>query len=102
MVEHQMKFEAEEPADAGFAPCGQIGEHLVPVDPAIVAHRKRCAVEVINACPSSHPTEQKDRQWHPHMAGQSDEASIAGCFGKGGAQQSEDDALIERLEVLEM
>ncbi len=102
MVKHQMKFKAEEPTDAGFASCGQISEHLVPVDPPIVAYRKRCAVDVINACPSSHPTEQKDRQRHPHMAGQSDEASIAGRFGKGGAQQSEDDALIERLEVFEM
>src|ERR1700712_418526 len=36
------------------------------------------------------------------MAGQSDEAGIAGRFWKGGAQQSEDDTLIERLEFLEM
>ena len=70
-----MKFEAEEPAGAGFAACGQIGEYLVPVDPAIVAYRKRRAVDVINPCPSSRPTEQKDRQWHPHMAGQGDEAA---------------------------
>jgi hypothetical protein len=35
------------------------------------------------------------------MAGQGDEADIAGRFWKGQAQQSEDDALIERLDVLE-
>jgi hypothetical protein len=47
MVKYQMEFKAEEPADAGFASCGQIGEHLVPVDPPIVAYSKRYAVDVI-------------------------------------------------------
>src|SRR5438270_11088879 len=36
------------------------------------------------------------------MAGQGDEAGIARRFWKGGVQQSEDNALIKRLEVFEM
>src|SRR3954471_4796113 len=36
------------------------------------------------------------------MFGQSDEARIAGDLGKGRAQQGENDALVERLEVPEM
>jgi hypothetical protein len=33
VVEHQMQFEAEEPASAGLAAPGQAGKHLVAVDP---------------------------------------------------------------------
>jgi hypothetical protein len=47
MVEHQMELEAEEPANAGFAPRGQIGESLVPTDAAIVAYGQRRAVDVV-------------------------------------------------------
>jgi hypothetical protein len=36
------------------------------------------------------------------MAGQRDEAGITGRFGKGGAQQSEHDALVKRLEIPEI
>src|SRR3954466_8490191 len=36
------------------------------------------------------------------MFGQSDEARIAGDLGKGRAQQSENDPLVERLEVSEI
>jgi hypothetical protein len=36
------------------------------------------------------------------MVGQGNEARIAGGFGKGGAQQSEHDTLVERLEMPEI
>jgi hypothetical protein len=36
------------------------------------------------------------------VAGQSDEAGITGGFGKGRAQQSADDAVVERLELAEV
>jgi len=36
------------------------------------------------------------------MLGQGDEARITGGFGKGRAQQSQNDTLVERLEVAEM
>jgi len=57
-------------ADAGLAACGQIGEHLVPVDAAIVTDGKWRAVDVVEAGLSTQPTEPKDRQRHPDSAGQ--------------------------------
>jgi hypothetical protein len=102
MVEHQMELEAEEPANAAFAPRGQIGEYLVPADAAIVAYGQRRAVDVVDARPASHPAEQEHRQWHPYMVGQSDEAGITRGLGKGRTQQSQDDAFVEGLEMPEM
>src|SRR3954462_8114990 len=82
MIEHQMQLEAEEPASAGLAAPGQAGKHLVAVDPTRVTHRQGGAVEIVEAALSSHRREQKDRQGHPHMVGQSDEAGIVRWPGK--------------------
>src|SRR4051812_19267306 len=82
MIEHQMQLEAEEPASAGLATVGQTGKHLVAVDATRVTHRQRRAVDVVDPCPSSHPGEQKDRQWHPDVVGQRNEACVTGALGK--------------------
>ena len=101
MIEHQMQLQAEEPARAGLATVGQAGKHLVAVDAMRMTHRQRRAVDAIDPCPSSHPGEQKDRQGHPYVLGQRNEAGVTGGFGRSGAQRSENDALVERLEMPE-
>src|SRR4051794_19942843 len=97
-----MQLEAEEPADAGFAASGQAGKHPVAVDPTRGTHRQWRTVDVVDARPSSHPGEQKDRQGHPDMGGQGNEARIKGGFWEGQAEQGENDALVECLEIAEV
>jgi hypothetical protein len=99
MIEHQMALEAEEPANASLAALGQTGKPLVAVDPTRMTHRQGCAVDIVDAPPSSRPRQQKDRQGHPDMVGQCDEAGITGSLGKRRAQQGENDALVERLKL---
>jgi len=48
VIEHQTELEAEIPAHGGLAVRRQILEGFVPADTAVVAHRQRRRVDVID------------------------------------------------------
>src|SRR6201994_1692433 len=102
MIEHQMQLEAEEPAHAGFSPGGQTRENPVFGDPPVVTDRESGTVDVIDVGFLSHTAGQKKSQQGPHSFGERDEAFIAGRMPKIRAQELKNDAIVERLEVLEL
>src|SRR6201994_853508 len=102
MIEHQMQLEAEEPAHAGFAPGGQTRENPVFGDPPIVTDRESGTVDVIDVRFLSHPAGKKKSQQGPPSFGERDKAFRAGRMPKIRAQELKNDAIVERLEVLEL
>src|ERR1700761_7682845 len=102
MIEHQMQLEAEKPAHAGFSPSGQTRKNPVFGDPPVVTDRESGTVDVIDVGFLSHTAGQKKSQQSPHSFGERDEAFIAGRMPKIRAQELKNDAIVERLEVLEL
>src|SRR5215469_4062448 len=67
VIEYQMELEAEAPAHRGFTACGQASEGFISADAAVMAHRQRGRVNVIDASSLSQATEQKTQPQGQHV-----------------------------------
>src|ERR1700761_2096157 len=102
VIEHQMQFEAKEPAGAGFAACRQSIKNLVTTDPAIMAHDQRRAVDVIDVRFVAHAAGEEEGKQSPYAFGQSQKTLVTRRVRKVLTQQSKHYAVVKRLEVLEV
>ena len=67
VIEHQMRFEAKEPAGAGFAACRQSIKDLVTTDPVIMAHDQRRAVDVMSVLSPMRLARKKASKAHTRL-----------------------------------
>src|SRR5215510_1269574 len=73
VVDHQVDFEAGEPAGAGLAPLGQLAEDLVRLDPQVVADLDRSRINERNARARAKSGVQESRQRQDELALRLDE-----------------------------
>ena len=98
VVDHQMEFEAIEPAHRGLAAPGIRPEDAMLVDARVVADRQRGRVDEADARAGAALGVQIDRERHQHAGHELDEAIVADQLGKLGAQVHLDILGVERLE----
>src|SRR5689334_24623331 len=94
-----MELEAEAPAHTGLAARRQTGAGLVPADAAIMAHRKRGRVDVINADSLSPAAAQKAQRREQYAWLKRHKPLITRHAGKIAAQYLSDYAIIKPLEI---
>ena len=101
IADHQVDFEAVEPARAGLATLGQFPEDLVRLDPQVVANPDRGRVNEGDARARAEPRPQESGQRQDDFALQLDESSVADQVREFPSQMLADVLRVVGLEVPE-